>query len=91
LAQINSNKARLTDLENQIDSIDIELDRYDSQLDAIDARYPSGHVPEPYFSEYNNIVDKYNTRLAVRKNLYNDYESLLQTTNNLVDKYNSMR
>ncbi|MDP2919716.1 MAG: hypothetical protein Q8O43_05835 [Dehalococcoidia bacterium] len=89
--QITTNKARLSELETQIHAIDTELDGYKSRMDAILSRYPSRQAPEPYYSQYNDLVRQYNSRLASRNSLMKNYKDLLESTNTLIDQYNLTR
>ncbi|MFC1937788.1 hypothetical protein ACFLWY_04460 [Chloroflexota bacterium] len=89
--QITTNKARLSELETQLDAIDSELNGYQSQMDAILSRYPSRQAPEPYYSQYNDLVRQFNSRLATYDSLLKNYEDLLDATNTLIDQYNLTR
>lgn len=91
LTQITTNKARLSEFETQLNAIDTELNGYQSQMDAILARYPSRQAPEPYYSQYNNLVGQFNSRLTAYKDLEKNYEALLNATNALIDQYNLTR
>ncbi len=91
LTQITRNKARLSEFKTQLDAIDTELEGYESRMDAILSRYPSRQLPDPYYSQYNDLVRQFNSRLASRNSLIKNYKDLLESTNTLIDQYNLTR
>lgn len=91
LAQIDTNKLGLAQLERQIGDIETSMNNLDSQMKALMARYPSRQLPEPQYSQYNDLVRRYNSYLSQQQDLVEQYDSLLAATNRLIDRYNAIR
>ena len=79
--QIDTCKTTITELGNQVNSDQTILDNMDTQM----TQYQNSGDK----TDYNNLVDPYNTLLAKIKEESSNYKTQKTACNNLVDKYNT--
>ena len=99
---IDQGKAQVRQLESQLTVMDSELNSMSSRLksskldiELMESNASAGlSVDESMYrtaiEEHNLEVDRYNRKLAERRNLYGRYETLLGVVNRQVDEYNAM-
>ena len=80
-AQTDTCQAAVTILGNQVNTDQTALDNMDTQM----TQYQNSDDT----SDYNNMVDTYNTLLAKVKGEGSNYETQRADCNNLIDQYNS--
>ncbi|MDD5152944.1 MAG: hypothetical protein PHS95_03060 [Candidatus Pacebacteria bacterium] len=80
-AQIDTCKATVTALGNQANDDSTALDNMDAQMKKFQNQNNE--------TDYDNLVDPYNTLLAKTQKEISNYETQLTACNNLVDQYNS--
>jgi hypothetical protein len=101
--QIDAGRERLRSLEERLQSLQSEMALLDSQMasykDQIDRARRSAalgmdvneYAYRAAVNNYNDLVPRYNQRLAEYRSIYDEYETQLQETNELVDLYNARR
>lgn len=82
-AQIDTCKATVTELGNQVDSDQTAFDNMDTKIN----QYKNAGDE----TNYNNLVDPYNALLAKLKEESTNYETQRTACNNLIDQYNANR
>lgn len=100
--EIESGKARLRTLEDEVEtlerrlkSIQSEIDLYKSEIDGYESRarfggYVNQSAYKAAIESHNERVESYNQVLARYKRTFADYEDALQDVNAKVDEYNRL-
>lgn len=101
-SQIESGKARLQDLEGEVESLDrklksiqAEIDLYKSEIDDFESRSRFGgnvnrSAYQAAIDAHNERVESYNLMLGRYRSKYREYKDELDSVNAKVDEYNRL-
>lgn len=101
-AEIESGKARLSTLEDEVatlerrlKSIQSEIDSYKSEIEGYESRarfggYVNQSAYKAAIESHNESVESYNSALARYKRTFSEYEDALRDVNSKVDEYNRL-
>ncbi|MCC6425606.1 MAG: hypothetical protein IT435_02175 [Phycisphaerales bacterium] len=101
-SEIESGKARLRDLEDEVQtmerrlkSIQSEIDSYKSEIDGYESRsryggYVNQSAYKAALDAHNERVESYNALLGRYRSRFREYEGALESVNAKVDEYNRL-